>query len=200
MYKTAVILLFTIACFKASSQEIDSVDYKVYSAVLKANLSKNKKSFVVLHSTTRHQFEPNIALENDSMIQILWGWKRFFKTTTVDSNYFYLYKEFIDIPFQSKKIKSKFYIAPKPVLMSKSAFDDFFLPKDDNGWENFYEKYPDAEGFISFSNVHYSADKKTAILYYSLMRDYLNGRGAVVILSFNGKEWKKKLEGEVWIS
>lgn len=198
MNKIFAILLLITFFTKAISQEVDSVDYKVYSTVLKANLIKNKKSFAVLHSTTRKDFDPLSFYFEELSMSFKGEWFFYFKTDTFVLNHYLLYKEFLNISFQSKKIKSKFSGISKPVLMSKSAFDDFFIDKDDNGWDDFYKQYPDVGGFVRFSDVHYSKDGKTAILYYVLNRHYLNAKGVIAILTFNGTIWELKYEGQIW--
>jgi hypothetical protein len=65
-------------------------------------------------------------------------------------------------------------------------------------WRNFYKKYPGSGGLFQFSNIYYSQDGATAIFYHSVLRNGLNGHGALAIMTNINGEWKLKYHINFW--
>ena len=55
-----------------------------------------------------------------------------------------------------------------------------------SGWEEFYQKYPDANGYFTFSRVGFSQDGRTALFSVSSHHAPLHAKGQFVIMRYDG--------------
>ena len=67
-------------------------------------------------------------------------------------------------------------------------------------WERFYERFPKAQGFLAFSSVGFSDDRRQALLYYGNQYDGLGGRGELLLFAWDGRQWMIIGRMQAWIS
>ncbi|MBU0492817.1 MAG: hypothetical protein KKA73_28500 [Chloroflexi bacterium] len=67
-------------------------------------------------------------------------------------------------------------------------------------WDDFYEKYPDAPGFMWLSRVGFNPSQDMALVYVGNPRAFLAGMGALVLLSKTDGIWHRTRSIMVWIS
>jgi len=65
-------------------------------------------------------------------------------------------------------------------------------------WQLFYKRYPKSGGLFQFSNVYFSQDGSKAIVYHSLLRNGLNGHGALVVFTKVNGGWKIRYHINLW--
>jgi hypothetical protein len=58
------------------------------------------------------------------------------------------------------------------------------------GWERFRKEFPGATALVTLSLPGYSADKASAIVYFSRLKGDVNGEWRVLLLERNGSSWK----------
>ena len=97
----------------------------------------------------------------------------------------------------SLKLENKFQESLKVRLISEKDQQDIF--EEDNGWEIFRQKYPNA-CLIGFSRVAFNAAKDTAFVYTDIMCDELAGRGQYLLLKKENAKWVIVAHVRAWIS
>jgi hypothetical protein len=91
------------------------------------------------------------------------------------------------------------------VLVPESELSDIFQP-DANGkissqpWQQFYEKYPGAQGIMSLSRVGFDKAKDEALVYVINQANLLGGSAFFYVLSKQQGVWKVKKTVLVWLS
>jgi hypothetical protein len=69
-----------------------------------------------------------------------------------------------------------------------------------NFWEGFYKLYPKAQGFITFSDIGYNAERTTALVSVAYGCGGLCGHGSFFVLSKSNGRWKIEREIDLWVS
>ncbi len=81
-------------------------------------------------------------------------------------------------------------------LISKEELDCLF---DNNGWNGFYEKYPDSKGYLKFG-VPIQNDNNEALVTFELLCYWECSSGHTAILIKENGKWKVRDVITVWIS
>lgn len=76
-------------------------------------------------------------------------------------------------------------------LDAADAFED---------WEGFYREHPASRGILTFAPVGFSLGRRQALVFYSLVREGLDGSGNVVLLERVGGTWRVVAKENVWIA
>jgi hypothetical protein len=99
-------------------------------------------------------------------------------------------------------LRNKFSVASKNVtLVSAEEIQYIFgKPEINKGWEEFYRRYPDSNGTISFSRIGYNKDKTRAMVELGNMYASLGGEGRMIFLKIENNEWKITKAIPTWIS
>jgi hypothetical protein len=92
-------------------------------------------------------------------------------------------------------LTNDFNQAYKTVLIKKFPIRRKSIQQD---WKKFYEKYPGSGGIFSFSKIKYYTEDTTAIVYYWVRRNGLNGHGALAVLTKKNGEWQMKYKTYLW--
>lgn len=71
---------------------------------------------------------------------------------------------------------------------------------DGSGWERYYQKYDESNGYLIFSMPGINADKNKAILVYSHECGALCGSGFMVLLERKDNKWVVTDRFITWIS
>ena len=69
-----------------------------------------------------------------------------------------------------------------------------------NGWEGYYKKYPDSNGFFTFARPGIHSNNKEAVLEYGWHGGMLAGAGYVVLLEEVNGEWQVKQVVPTWVA
>ncbi|MGO9642913.1 MAG: hypothetical protein ACLP1Y_16590 [Candidatus Acidiferrales bacterium] len=106
---------------------------------------------------------------------------------------------------ESFRLERKFSPKLSYVLVSESDLRDVFH-HDANGkissqpWQEFYEKYPEAQGIMSLSRVGFNKAKDEALVYLIRQWNLLGGSAFYYVLARRGGAWKVKSKILVWLS
>jgi hypothetical protein len=85
------------------------------------------------------------------------------------------------------------------VLLSQSEMSQMFSPNRD-GWQVFYEQYPDAPGITTLSRAGFNNTFDQALVYIGTMSHYLAGAGYYVLLNKVNGAWMIDQQVMTWIS
>jgi hypothetical protein len=85
----------------------------------------------------------------------------------------------------------------KHVLVERDELEQYRKAKR---WDKFYEKYPDSNGFLSFSRVGFDSGKSQAVVYLEHWCDELCGYSYYLVLSKDKEGWKVTKLDTGWIS
>jgi hypothetical protein len=85
------------------------------------------------------------------------------------------------------------------VLLSQAEMNRIFAPNQD-GWQVFYEQYPDAPGITTLSRVGFNATLDQALVYVGTMSHYLAGAGYFALLKKINGVWVVDQQMMTWIS
>jgi hypothetical protein len=171
-----------------TSDNLDDLDYRLYSLVLD-ELFPETENPVIYQATSA--FTASLGREYiQSMIDAY---------PEMDATVFSDYILVNDTVFY---LEDKFNVASKKVsLVSDAEINHIFNTTDINkGWEEFYRRYPDSNGTISFSRIGYSKDKTQAMVEMGNMYASLGGEGRMIFLKSENNEWKITKAIPTWIS
>ena len=99
---------------------------------------------------------------------------------------------------QPQPLKSLFTISVKYVFISPQEIQTTFKKQD--GWDIFYAKYPNAQGFMHLSGVGFNSQMDMALVYVDNMHYALAGEGHYVLLKKVNGQWTVQDQTMVWIS
>ncbi|MDP2995166.1 MAG: hypothetical protein Q8N46_08620 [Anaerolineales bacterium] len=85
------------------------------------------------------------------------------------------------------------------VLLSQSEMSQIFSQNRD-GWQLFYEQYPDAPGIITLSRVGFNKSLDQALVYVGTMSHWLAGAGYYILLKKVDGSWIVDQQVMTWIS
>lgn len=109
--------------------------------------------------------------------------------------------------FNSKNEKAyplerKFILPGEYTLIKKGEALGNYSSADDllKKYEIFREKYPKSDGFISFSRVGFSSDKKQALAYFEHFCGVECASGEFFFFVKEKDKWIKKAQTRLWIS
>jgi hypothetical protein len=198
---TVLLLTRTISFGQASAK-----DYQVYAAIIKSEIRDSTKSVAIIknsigsaeknHNTflTAGQLTSN----NLSDRYQVYLWTENNKTespSTIDSNSTQFLIDYCKVNIDKLTLTNSFNQPYKTVIIKKFPIRRKFIQQD---WNAFYEKYPGSGGIFSFSKIKYYTQDTTAIVYYWVRRNGLNGHGALAILTKNSGEWQMKYKTYLW--
>lgn len=96
-------------------------------------------------------------------------------------------------------VNSKFGDPNAYRIIPKSELEKFFR-KNNDGWKDFYQKYPKSAGYWEFSRPGYNQANDEALLYVSHSCGWLCGTGHLYLLSKQNGHWVVKNRVMLWIS
>jgi hypothetical protein len=85
------------------------------------------------------------------------------------------------------------------ILLSQAVRSQIFGQNQD-GWQLFYEKYPDAPGITSLSQVGFNVTLDQALVYVGTLSHYLAGAGYYILLKKVNGTWTIDQQVMTWIS
>ncbi len=186
----------------ASDDAVTPEEYAVYSAYLRTVLrskhfaedelpSKQLKTLVVVDHTGGPYNEQS---EGD--------WSKYAKEKLSEMDPA-LMENFLARNKAAVRLGNQFEASLNVVLVSQEEIDGIFTksPKGpDFGWEGFYHRFPDSQGFTKFSRVAFSADGKQALMRVDSSCDWLCGAGYMILLEKKEDAWTVKKGLMLWVS
>lgn len=168
---------------------IDSEDYSVYSAVIS---SRGSGAFVIAQKTAFGMsfMEPDNSYVITSLSEGNPGFEPEMVTTLIENNVTPLFLDY-SFPLSSAQV----------FLVSQVQLDYIFNSDSyDKDWIQFYNAFPNANGFNQFSAVAYNADKTKALLETGNICGPLCGLGILYYLEKENGLWIIKKTVDTWIS
>jgi hypothetical protein len=86
------------------------------------------------------------------------------------------------------------------VLADLAEVSSLFEGVGPAGWERFYARFPNSQGYLIVTQVGISADGTEALVFYGDLKGPRYGMGEFVVLRCNGKEWLVSLRQTTWMS
>ena len=167
---------------------IDAEDYTVYTAVIS---SKGSGTFLLKQKTVFGMsfMEPDNSYVLNSLSEGNPEFEPEMVTTLIDNNVNPL---FLDYSFPISSIQV--------ILVSEAELNYIFNTDSDNDWMQFYNTFPNANGFNQFSAVAYNGDKTKALLETGNVCGSLCGLGTLFYLEKENGIWIIKKTVDTWIS
>lgn len=166
---------------------IDAEDYAVYTAVIS---SFNSSNVVITQKTA---FGMSFMMADDNYVYALSegnpGFEPEMVTTLIDNNVNPLFLDY-SFPISSTHV----------ILVPQAELNYIFNTDSDNDWMQFYNTFPNANGFNQFSAVAYNADKTKALLETGNVCGSLCGLGTLFYLEKENGIWIIKKTVDTWIS
>lgn len=193
-----MICIFITLC--TCGQDVPSDDYNIYKTILLNEHNGKPKQVVVLNRT-----------DKDSMVSRLYWWMRSFMPsddeikdslweqsfkTQFDSTDFVLYKKYEQMKAKSYLLKNYFEWPKKVYIVSDSLIMSFFRTPE--RFKTFYKRFPKANGYFTFSDVVYSDNRKSALLYYVQSINERKGGGKLSILRNKNGIWEIEHKVDLW--
>lgn len=97
------------------------------------------------------------------------------------------------------RVEDKLHPAISHKMVNHSELANMFK-KGADGWDKFYQLYPDAAGFWDFSSPGYNKARNEAVLYVGHHCGGLCGTGHLFFLVKEDGQWKVKNRLMLWIS
>jgi hypothetical protein len=99
----------------------------------------------------------------------------------------------------SQPVKSDMQLGSSFILLSQEVMKNIFSQNRD-GWQLFYEQYPQALGITTISQVGFNPAMDQALVYVGTLSHYLAGAGYIVFLHQVDGNWKVEQKVMTWIS
>jgi hypothetical protein len=175
-----------------TSDVLEDVDYQIYSTVL-TEMQTNSKQLIVFQTSSKGM---SISEEIGSD-----GYAKFLKSEIPDLD-LTVFTDYNRINANAVNFDNKFTVNSKTVkLLGQEELNFIFsVPDINGGWEKFYKKYPNSNGYTRFSRIGYNTDKTWAILEIGNFYASLGAGGAIVILKKDNTAWKIVKIQPTWIS
>jgi hypothetical protein len=178
---------------KTRQQGIEDEEYAVYSALINASLNDENRNRPLVIEETPSPWIGFIDEERASFYDDLKKSSPALLAETVD-----------DLQAKNKeshKFERRFDIGRPYLLISEKELEDIFQEGGGGGWDEFFQKYPQARGFATFSRVGFNQEKTQALVYQAHSCGGLCGGGSYVLLVKSNGVWTSKGSiGPVWVS
>jgi hypothetical protein len=202
LFLATVFLLTNVISFGQLSEE----DYNVYATIIKTEIRDSTKSVAIIkNSIDSVEKNENTFLTSEQLTSNnlsdryqVYGWTENNKKerpSIIDSNRSKLLLDYCKSNIDKLILTDNFNQTYKTVLIKKFPIRRKSIQQD---WKSFYEKYPGSGGIFSFSKIKYYAEDTTAIVYYWVRRNGLNGHGALAVMTKNKGEWQMEYKTYLW--
>ncbi|MGH2563858.1 MAG: hypothetical protein ACRDE5_05065 [Ginsengibacter sp.] len=188
-------------------QQLSSEDYNVYAALIKTEIADSTMSVAIIKNGIDSQetnknvyFTADNLTSNDLSYKYqTYNWTENYKKerpSIIDSISAQLLVDYCKSNAEKFILTDDFNQAFRTVLIKKFPIRQKSIQKD---WTKFYEKYPGSGGIFSFAKIkYYTEEKTTAIFYYWVRRNGLNGHGALAVMTKGNGEWQVKYKTYLW--
>lgn len=100
---------------------------------------------------------------------------------------------------EAGQLEKRFSINVPYFLVTSKEISEIFHARGD-AWNDFYKKYPGAQGILSFSRVGFDRRRDQALVYYGNQAAWLGGAGYLVLLAKTNGSWVIVKTSMLWIS
>jgi hypothetical protein len=169
-----------------SSEQIDVEQQAVYAALL--NSLYSAKSYVIMDTTAT---SPGGVGDTASILDNIILNMRAVDRLTADS--FRLRND------AAYPVDPRMSLGSPYVLLSQDGMSKLFGQNRD-GWQLFYEQYPDAPGITTISRVGFNTKFDQALVYIGTQSHWLAGAGYYVLLDKVNGTWVVDQQVMSWIS
>lgn len=199
---SSICMFLFFACSKDKEEEtqftlktsdvLDDVDYQIYSTVL-TGMQIDSKLPIIFQTSSKGM---SISEETGSDSYI-----KFLKSEIPDLD-LTVFTDYNRINTNAINFDNKFTVNSKTVkLVGEEELNFIFsVPDVNGGWERFYKKYPDSNGYTRFSRIGYNTDKTWAVLEIGNFYAGLGAEGSIIILKKENTAWKIVKILMTWIS
>lgn len=102
---------------------------------------------------------------------------------------------------ETYQLEDQFNLSLPCFLVTYKAMNQLFhVPSWEDGWSNFYKKYPGAQGLLFFSPVGFNHRRNQALVYFGDQSGTVGGAGYLVLLAKKGRIWTIAKIDMLWIS
>jgi len=166
-------------------------EYKVYSAILKAEHQADKpKTIVIIKRTSENR---PILPGSDDQKDILKALSPLTQETLMSYN--------SRNAAQTELGVNKFDFIAKVALLNADEISEIFHREGlRDSWKAFYQKFSDSGGVIKLSRVGFAFDTSQALIFVSHYCGALCASGTYYLLIKENGEWKVKREQLIWLS
>lgn len=170
---------------------IAALDYQLYSLVLTETQNSAK---IIVRQKSATSMSIGDASSSDHYANLL-------KTEIPDLEAV-LFSNYRKANAATVNFDNKFSVKTKSVsLIGEKQLVSIFSGSDVNsGWTKFDTTYPNASGYISFSQIGYNSAQTMAILEIGHFYASLGADGAIVILKKESSTWKILKIQATWVS
>lgn len=186
--------------------QVSKEDYQVYAAIIKTEVPDSAKSVAIIKSgidsTEKNENTFSIANQltsknvGDRHQVYLWTENdKKERPSIIDSNSTQLLIDYCKRNIEKFTFANEFNQTYKTILIKKFPIRQKYVQQD---WKSFYEKYPDSGGIFSFSKIKYYTEDTTALFYYWVRQNGLNGHGALAVMAKHDGEWQVKYKTYLW--
>jgi hypothetical protein len=169
-----------------SAEQMDAEEQAVFAALLQKFYPA--ASYVIMDTTST---SPSGITDIDSNLDRIKQDMRLVDPATSES-----FRQRNDA---AHRIHANMELGAPYVLLSQAEMALIFSPNRD-GWQAFYEQYPDAPGITTFSRVGFNTTLDQALVYVGTMSHYLAGAGYFVLLNKVNGVWIVDQQMMTWIS
>ena len=203
LFLATILLLTNIFLFG----QISSEDYHVYAAIIKTEIPDSIKSVAIIKSgidsqetaENTYMTADNLTSKNLSYKYQTYNWTENYKKerpSIIDSNCTQLLIDYCKSNADKFILANDFNQTYKTILIKKIPIRPKSVQQD---WQTFYKRHPGSGGIFSFSKIkYYTEDNATAIIYYWVRRNGLNGHGALAVMTKINGEWRMKYKTYLW--
>lgn len=207
MFKQLFLATFFLLTKTFLFGQISNEDYQVYAAIIKTEIPDSIKSVAIIKSgidsqetaENTYMTADNLTSKDLSYKYQTYGSTENYKKerpSIIDSNSAQLLIDYCKSKADKFTLTNNFNQTFKTILIKKFPIRRKSIQQD---WKTFYEKYPGSGGIFSFSKIkYYTEGETTAIIYYWVRRNGLNGHGALAVMTKINGEWQMKYKTYLW--
>lgn len=171
--------------------------YAVYSTLIKDLYIDERTKLLVFDEETTGCLPP---IDNEEMI----GLKQQMEDYAINELSALLPQTISDFQNKSRQcnlLDSQFSSPIKFVIASKSDISNIFRENDIiDGWQRFYEKFPNSSGLINYSNIGFNSEMTQAFVYTGRGCGGKCGAGYYVVLQKKRNIWVVVDKFNSWVS
>jgi hypothetical protein len=199
----ATILLLTKSI---SFGQLSAEDYRVYATIIKTEIQDSTSSVAIIkNGIDNMEKNENTFSTADELTSKNLGDRHHIylwtennkkeRPSIIDSNSIQLLIDYCKSNVDEFTFTNNFNQTYKTILIKKFPVRRKSIQQD---WKAFYEKYPGSGGIFSFSKIKYYRENTTAIVYYWVRRNGLNGHGALAVVTKINDEWQMEYKTYLW--
>jgi hypothetical protein len=194
---SAVTLLILVPVFgkshKKNNDSVTAEEYAVYSAVLnEIKQSPNDGKEVKLLLVNDRTRGPQTMCLPEEVAK----WENGIKSDDLKP----MLADLLTRNTTPHSLRKQFKSSRRYVLLNAEALSGLFREKGYEGWGDFYRKYPNSSGYITFSRVGFNENGTRAIIYRETGCGALCGYGGYILLNKENGDWKVATGYSCWRS